>query len=90
LIEAIAAGVRNSSVLDALNQLEARKSELAERLASEEVITVRMHPNLGEVYRKRVADLQTSLADPRLRAEAVEIIRSLVERIVVHPPNRQY
>ena len=39
-----------------------------------------MHPYLGEFYRKRVADLQGALADPRLQTEALEIVRPLVER----------
>ncbi len=83
LVEAIASGVRNSSLLAGLDRLEARKAELEKLLADGEVPAVRMHPNLGEVYRKRVAGLQAALADPLLQAEAFELIRSLVERVVV-------
>lgn len=83
LVEAIASGVRSPSVLERLNRLEARKAELARSEASAEAPVVRMHPNIGEIYRRRVADLQASLADPRLRTEAVELVRSLIERVVV-------
>jgi hypothetical protein len=32
-----------------------------------------------------IADLQMALADPGRRAEALEILRGLVERVVLHP-----
>lgn len=83
LVEAIASGVRSPSVLERLNRLEARKAELDQSHAEAEAPVVRMHPNLGEIYRRRVADLQASLADPGLRTEAVELVRSLIERVVV-------
>jgi len=45
----------------------------------------RLHPNLAEVYRERVASLHEALrADPEGR-EALEIVRTLIERIEVHP-----
>ena len=83
LVEAIASGPRNAGLLAGLDRLEARKADLEKVLADGEVPVVRMHPNLGEVYRKRVADLQAALADPRLQTEAFELIRSLVERVEV-------
>jgi hypothetical protein len=45
----------------------------------------RLHPNLAEVYRRKVADLQTALADPKTQTEALEILRGLIERVVLHP-----
>jgi site-specific DNA recombinase len=35
-------------------------------------------------YRKRVADLQAAWDEPRLHSEATEIIRSLIDRIIVN------
>ena len=44
-----------------------------------------MHPNLEEVYRRKVADLEAALNVPEERAEAHAVLRSLIDRIVLHP-----
>lgn len=46
---------------------------------------MRLHPNLADLYRQKVAELHTALADPELRGEALDIIRSLIERVELHP-----
>jgi site-specific DNA recombinase len=50
----------------------------------------RLHPNLAELYRRKVADLQSALADPESRSEALEILRGLVERVVLHPVEKGF
>ncbi len=42
---------------------------------------VRLHPNLAELYRKKIADLRLAVTDPATRSEALEILRGLVERV---------
>jgi site-specific DNA recombinase len=44
----------------------------------------RLHPSLAEVYRQRVEGLQAALQGPD-SAEALEAVRGLVERVVLHP-----
>ncbi|SCY93436.1 hypothetical protein [Microvirga guangxiensis] len=44
-----------------------------------------MHPNLAAVYRKKVEDLETLLEDAAHKDEAMELIRSLVDKIVLTP-----
>jgi site-specific DNA recombinase len=46
---------------------------------------VRLHPNLGQVYRRQVERLQDALNEPEIRDEAIQILRGLVERIVIGP-----
>ncbi len=46
---------------------------------------MRLHPNLAEVYRAKVAELHRALEDPSIRDEALHILRGLVERIVITP-----
>ena len=41
------------------------------------------HPNLAELYRRKVQNLHSSLNNPDFKTEAAEIIRSLVESIRV-------
>ena len=43
----------------------------------------RLHPNLAEIYRKKVGSLQEALSDPETRSEAIEILRGLIERVAV-------
>jgi site-specific DNA recombinase len=59
--------------------LKTRESGAAERPA------VLVRRNLAEAYRRRVAGLDSLLANPELRDEAIEAIRSMIERIVVAP-----
>ena len=40
---------------------------------------------MAEVYRTKVANLHLAIADPATQTEAVEIIRTLIERVVVTP-----
>jgi hypothetical protein len=80
VIEAIADGLRAPGLQSRLDELEQRKAALAAELEAP-----RLHPNLAEVYRKKVADLQTALADPATHTEALEILRALIERVDVRP-----
>ncbi len=45
---------------------------------------VRMHPNLGDAYRRKVEELSAALRDPTIHDEALEIAPRLVDRLVVH------
>jgi len=68
------------------DDLEARKAELEAKLAPADPPPVRLHPNLAQLYRERgLTELHSALADPELRTEALELIRSLVERAELHP-----
>lgn len=46
---------------------------------------VEIQPNIPDLYRKKVENLQALLTDERARPQAIEIIRSLVDRIDVFP-----
>ena len=65
-----------------LDELESRKTALEAKLAAAPPPAPRLHPNLAELYRRKVADLQTALADPNTQTEALEIPRGLIERVV--------
>jgi hypothetical protein len=46
---------------------------------------VRLHPNLAQVYRQKVEELQRELDDSEIRVEAVQILRGLVEYVSIGP-----
>ena len=39
----------------------------------------------ADQYRKRVSALHEALQDPRTQSQALEIVRSLIEQVVVQP-----
>jgi hypothetical protein len=86
MIRAIEDGLYQPSMKARMAELEAEKAALEERLAAApDAPVVRLHPNLAQVYRDKVADLETALEDPQIKDEAMEIIRSLIERITLTP-----
>ena len=72
---------------DELRTLESRQQKLEATLAVAKAPEPLIHPNLAEVYRRKVAELQSAIQDPALKDEAFELIRSLIEHIALHPRN---
>ena len=44
-----------------------------------------MHPNMARLYQKQVSKLIETLNVPEHRAEAADVVRSMVEKIVLTP-----
>lgn len=86
LLDAVASGaLRGQSLQGRLEALEARQAQIGADLANLSAEPVRLHPNLAHLYREKVAALHDLLADEATRTEAVEIIRTLIDRIVLWP-----
>jgi site-specific DNA recombinase len=84
LIQAIKDGVP-AEIKDDLARIATRRDELEAQLATMDEQPVLLHPNMAGYYRDQVAALAEALNDEQSRAEAAEIIRSLVERIELSP-----
>ena len=85
LVDAIVAGVSPHKVKDRMAALEARQKELEALIASTEEEPVLIHPNMANVYKEKVGRLTEALTDDKRRAEAVEIIRGLIDKIALTP-----
>jgi len=85
LVDAIADGLRGPDLQRRLDELGARKTELEVRLDAPAPSPVRLHPNLADLYRQKVTQLHAALEDPELRAEALDLIRGLIERVEFYP-----
>ena len=85
LIEAIKDGVPGAAVKDEMMVLEARKEELQRLLTEAPEEQPILHPNLAQLYRRKVAQLTEALAGDETQAEAFDLIRSLVEEITLVP-----
>ena len=87
VIEAIKSGVPGAAVKDEMASLEIRRIDLLRQLESVPPPMPRLHPNLAELYRKKVMNLAESLNEKHTRLEASECIRQLIEEIRLVPEN---
>ena len=85
LIVANCNGVPAERVKDRMWELDARQKELEVQLDNAEEDPVLIHPNMGKLYREQVSRPAQALNDESIRAEASELLRSLIDRITVTP-----
>ena len=85
LVQAIKDGVKASRVVEELDALEEKKVELTAKVRQAPARAPLLHPNLAEVYRKKVENLREVLDDDDTRPEATSILRDLVDEIRLHP-----
>ena len=85
MIEASKGGMFQPSMKGEMDGLEERKAYLIETLASAEAPPPVLHPSMAVIYRERVATLYQALQQDDTRAQAAEVIRSLVSEIVLTP-----
>lgn len=76
---------RASGLQQRLDELEVRRIELEQGIAAEPTSPLRLHPNLAEIYRRQVEQLQHALNNPAIRDEAAQILRGLIERVSISP-----
>jgi hypothetical protein len=90
LVTAIAEGEPPQALVKELRRLETEQAELADRLESApKDPQPLLHPNMSEIYRRKVADLHRLLDNPDTRDEAVAAIRALIDRIVLTPEEEE-
>ncbi len=88
LVDAIAEGVPGRTLKEEILALEARQDELRALLENGEgPREPLLHPNLAEIYRQKVAALNEALEHESTQAEAMDLIRSLVDEIELTPEN---
>jgi site-specific DNA recombinase len=67
-----------SEVKDDLARIAARREALEAQLTNTGEAPVLVHPRMAEVYRTKVAGLAAALTAEQDRAEAADILRSLI------------
>ncbi len=79
-------GMFHPSMKSKMDALEAQKAGLEAKLAALPAPSpVILHPGIADVYAAKVSDLAAALNDAESRPEAVEILRGLIEKIVLRP-----
>ena len=84
LVDAIVNGAPAASVNGRLHELERRRTTVEAQLASSATPAPRLHPNLAEFYRQKMAQLAKTLARDD-SADARELVRGLVDAVVLTP-----
>ena len=77
--------MRTESMTDELIVLETKWKGLKKEIDRTPATPVRIHLNLGELYRQNVANLREALNDEGSRAEASSILQGLIEEIRLVP-----
>lgn len=85
IAESIMDGMSTHLFKDQADALLKRKAELEIILESSEEEPVLLHPNMAHRYHTEVQNLMSALEDESQRQEASEILRTLVEKIVLTP-----
>lgn len=85
LLAAIEEGLYQPSMKARMIELEEQKAAILARMTEVAVDVPDIHPNVAEVYGRKVERLVEALDDPALRDEAADDIRSLVGKIVISP-----
>ncbi len=86
-IDAILQGVPPLKLKEKIEKLEARKAELAEKLANADEPPPLLHPNMAALYAQRIGQLYENLQDEDGRARAAETFRSLIDQVTLMPDN---
>lgn len=85
LIEAIKNGIDPTLIRDEINGLQARKLELQVSLQDKQEAPVFVHPQMAQRYQTEVQRLIESMNDPAHRDESAQLIRKLIDKIVLSP-----
>ena len=72
-------------MVDRLRELEARQEELNELLSAEPADLPDIHPNIADIYRRKVARLAEALDHPEDRDAAASATRGLIGAHRAHP-----
>ena len=85
LVEAVLRGVPPETLVEKGEYIVRRKAELEEILENVEEAPILFHPNMADRYHQEVSQLINALNNDQHRDEAAELIRSLVDKIVLTP-----
>ena len=85
MLDAITDGFRSEGLQERLAAMESQLAGLDRELAAQPAPMPVLHPNLAELYRQQVESLAETFKDPNFDTEALEILRSLIDRVSVTP-----
>jgi putative endonuclease len=89
IVSAIEDGGYTRPLMERLKGLEAEVEALEAKLTEPMIDMPDLHPNMAELYRRKVERLSEALSQPEERNEAAQALRALIKEIILTPgPNR--
>jgi hypothetical protein len=85
LVTQVEDGGGSRALVARLRELEAREDEINARLAQAPADIPDIHPNVADIYARKVVRLAEVLRRPDERDEAADAIRGLIEKITLSP-----
>ncbi|WP_183865128.1 recombinase family protein [Rhizobium sp. BK399] len=85
ILVAITDGMYQPSLKERMTSLEYRKKELSDHLSAVPYDAPKVLSQASEAYARKVSRLTEALNQPEERAAATEVLRSLIEKIVITP-----
>lgn len=85
LIQAILDGVPGTQVKDKIASLEDRKTELSHSIEKTDEQPILFHPNMATHYQSKITQLIAALTDNPQSSEAAEVLRQLIDKIILSP-----
>lgn len=89
IMAAIEDGMYQPAMKARMEDLERQKFEIMARMEDAPTDVPAIHPNIAETYKAKVIRLTEALANPELRSEAINAIRSLVGEVVLEPGEKR-
>ena len=89
VIDAIKAGYAGPELKAEMDDLQARKNALLAQLATAGEPPPLLHPSMADLYRSKVEELASALQREDTRLEASEMLRGLIDSIVLTPEEGQ-
>ncbi|MGK9171592.1 recombinase family protein [Inquilinus limosus] len=85
IVTAIENGGFSQMLMDRLREIEAKQEQIRRRLAEAEEPPPDVHPNIAELFRRKVERLAEALNHPENRREAADALRTVIAGITLRP-----
>ncbi|WP_156358182.1 zinc ribbon domain-containing protein [Sphingobium sp. Leaf26] len=89
IMAAIEDGLYQPAMKARMDELERQKADITARMAQAPQAIPDVHPGIAEIYKRQLDRFSQALEDPETRLDASEAIRSLIDRIVLHPGEKR-
>ena len=90
-LDLVKEGLGSAALVHELREVERQREEIERQIAeagTPELLPV-LHPNLPELYRRRVEGLEAALREPDMLASVAEVLRLLINAVQVFPGERR-
>ena len=86
MVQATEDGLYSPALETRMAELKGKRARLSAQLeAATPALPVALQPNLPELYRRQVEQLEAALNDRLIRDEAAEVLRELIEKVLLVP-----